>query len=117
MNLTLLGASGEVTGSSYLARTRRASVLVDFGLFQGSTQITNGNVVPAALKVEDLDAVVITHAHLDHTGRLPLLARRGYKRPIYATPASIEFTKLILEDAQEEALRLDPAALAPNSVP
>ena len=97
--ITLHGAAGEVTGSAYQVQTRRASVLVDFGLFQGRNLATSANQVPRDLEVEKLDAVVLTHAHLDHTGRLPLLVKRGYQGPIFATPASLELTKLILADS------------------
>ena len=99
MNITLHGAAGEVTGSAYHVQTRKASVMVDFGLFQGRYMADQSNHVPRNLNVDKLDAVVLTHAHLDHTGRLPLLVKRGYKNPIYATPASLEIAQLILEDA------------------
>jgi metallo-beta-lactamase family protein len=99
MNVTLHGAAGEVTGSAYHVQTRRASVLVDFGLFQGRQMAGDANRVPRGLEVSKLDAVVLTHAHLDHTGRLPLLVKQGYQGPILATPASLDVAQLILEDA------------------
>ena len=99
MKITVHGAAGEVTGSAYHVQTQKASVMVDFGLFQGRHMAEQSNHVPRDLDVDKLDAVVLTHAHLDHTGRLPLLVKRGYKGPIYATPASLEITQLILEDA------------------
>jgi len=99
MKVTLYGAAGEVTGSAYHVQTSRASVLVDFGLFQGREMASDANQVPRQLDVEKLNAIVLTHAHLDHTGRLPLLVKRGYQGPIYATPASIDMTQLILTDA------------------
>jgi metallo-beta-lactamase family protein len=99
MKITVLGAGGgEVTGSCYLAETSRSRVLVDCGLFQGTEGAGGLNHVP----VEDasrLDAVVLTHAHLDHVGRLPLLVKGGFKGPIFATPATIDMTGLILRDA------------------
>ena len=88
MTVTVHGAAGEVTGSAYHVQTSRASVMVDFGLFQGREMANEANHVPRKLEVDKLHAVILTHAHLDHTGRLPLLVRRGYKGPIYATPAS-----------------------------
>jgi metallo-beta-lactamase family protein len=99
MNVTLHGAAGEVTGSAYHVQTRLASVLVDFGLFQGRNLATSANRVPRELEVGKLNAVVLTHAHLDHTGRLPLLIKKGYRGPIFATPASLELTRLILTDS------------------
>jgi len=99
MKITLCGAAGEVTGSGYLVETATATVLVDFGMFQGlgATDAKNRDIAP--VDPRKLDAVVLTHAHLDHTGRLPLLARRGLKAPVYATPASCDFTGLVLEDS------------------
>jgi metallo-beta-lactamase family protein len=100
VKITLLGAAGgEVTGSGYLIQTDRANVLVDCGLFQGSKKVENSNRLPGRGPLQRLDAVVLTHAHLDHTGRLPLLTRFGYKNPIYATPATIEVADLILQDS------------------
>jgi metallo-beta-lactamase family protein len=100
MKVTVHGAGGgEVTGSAYLVRTRDASVLVDLGLFQGARKVENYNHLPKKGAFDKLDAVVLTHAHLDHTGRLPLLTRSGYRGPIHATPATIDFTDLILRDS------------------
>jgi metallo-beta-lactamase family protein len=99
MKITLHGAAGEVTGSAYHVQTNEASVLVDFGIFQGRELAAGANVVPPQLDPGKLTSVVLTHAHLDHTGRLPLLVKAGYRGPIYATPASLELAKLVLEDA------------------
>lgn len=100
MRITLLGASGgEVTGSAYLVQTDHANILVDCGMFQGSRKMENANRLPSVERMRQLDAVVLTHAHLDHTGRLPLLTRFGYTGPIYATPATVAITELILKDA------------------
>jgi metallo-beta-lactamase family protein len=98
MKITILGAGGgEVTGSAYLVQTQSARVLVDCGLFQGGQRADTLNRV--ALPVPALDAVVITHGHLDHTGRLPLLAKAGYTGPVFATPATIEMAALIVRDS------------------
>jgi metallo-beta-lactamase family protein len=100
MKITVRGAGGgEVTGSAYLVQTRDAKVLVDCGLFQGTRKVENYNRMPKKGDFEKLDSVVLTHAHLDHTGRLPLLTRAGYAGPIYATPATIDFADLILNDS------------------
>src|SRR6188474_3674338 len=99
MKITIVGASGgEVTGSAYYVQTKRASVLVDCGLFQGGKKSEALNRPPTTPK-QKIDAVLLTHAHLDHTGRLPLLTKRGHSMPIYATPATIALTALILRDS------------------
>lgn len=99
MKIIPMGAAGgEVTGSAYIVETGAARLLVDCGLFQGGRQAEALNRTPIK-KNARLDAVVVTHAHLDHTGRLPLLTKNGYQGPIYATPASIEMSNLILRDA------------------
>ena len=100
MKITILGAGGgEVTGSAYLVQTKSANVLVDCGLFQGKKKLENYNRLPRKEAINHLNAVILTHAHQDHTGRLPLLTRVDYHGPIYATPATIEFTDLLLRDA------------------
>ena len=99
MKITLLGASGgEVTGSCYQVQTRSARVLVDCGLFQGGRRSESLNRPPVQPH-HRLDAVLLTHAHLDHTGRLPLLAKAGYGGPVYGTPATLDLTGLILRDS------------------
>jgi metallo-beta-lactamase family protein len=100
MRITVRGAGGgEVTGSAYLVETSEANLLVDCGLFQGARKAENYNRLPKKGAFQKLHAVVLTHAHLDHTGRLPLLTRAGYSGPIYATPATIDFAELILNDS------------------
>lgn len=99
MNIRIVGAAGgEVTGSAYIVQTKNARILIDCGLFQGSRQSEQLNRPPTSPNTK-LDAVLVTHGHLDHTGRLPMLARLGYHGPIYATPVTIEMTALILRDA------------------
>lgn len=100
MKITVHGAGGgEVTGSAYHLQTSRANVLIDFGMFQGARKSENYNRLPKKGAFDKLDAVVLTHAHLDHTGRLPLLIRAGYQGPIFATPATTEIAELILKDS------------------
>lgn len=99
ITITPYGAAGEVTGSAYLVETSSSTVLVDFGMFQGDKDDDARNVIPGRIHRMDIDAVVLTHAHLDHCGRLPLLAREGYRGPIFCTPAARDLAEIILLDA------------------
>jgi metallo-beta-lactamase family protein len=102
MRIHLCGASGEVTGSAYLVETGKARVLVDLGMFQGGRDADAKNNALGHIDPNRLDAVVLTHAHLDHCGRLPLLPKRakpGFSARIHATPATIDLTELILRDS------------------
>lgn len=92
-------AGGEVTGSAYLLETTHARVLVDCGLFQGGKKAEALNKIPGGPKTGTVDAVLITHAHLDHVGRLPLLTQCGYAGAIFATPATIQLAGLVLRDS------------------
>lgn len=99
MKLTFLGAAGGVTGAATHCQTKSASILIDCGMFQGSRKEESLNRQAPPLNFRSLDAIVLTHAHLDHCGRLPLAVRDGYHGPIYATPATAELVALILRDA------------------
>jgi metallo-beta-lactamase family protein len=99
MKITLHGAAGDVTGSAYLLETDQARILVDFGMFQGGAQLEAKNVLPSGLLAKPLNAVLVTHAHLDHVGRLPLLTRNGYTGPIHATRPTIELAGIVLRDS------------------
>src|SRR6516162_2807402 len=99
MKITIVGAAGgEVTGSAYIVQTSKARVLVDCGLFQGGRRVESLNRAPTQPN-RKLDAVLLTHGHLDHTGRLPLLAKMGYTGRIYGTPATLDMTGLIVGDS------------------
>jgi metallo-beta-lactamase family protein len=99
MKITILGAAGgEVTGSAYYVQANGAKLLVDFGMFQGNERTERRNAQPHGVP-KDLDAVLLTHAHLDHTGRLPLLAKMGYEGPIYGTDATLDLANLIVRDS------------------
>ncbi len=100
MQISFHGATREVTGSCYLVETGATRVLLDCGLFQGTSFSASKNLEPFAFDPSTIDAVVITHAHLDHTGRLPKLVREGFKGKIYATPPTAPLTKLVLVDAE-----------------
>ena len=85
LTLTSLGGAGTVTGSRFLIETDRARVLIDCGLFQGLKELRLRNWEEMPLDVRELDAVVLTHAHLDHSGYLPALARQGFEGPVFCT--------------------------------
>ena len=105
MQLTFLGGTGTVTGSKFLLTRDSTRVLVDCGLFQGFKQLRLRNWEPLQPALRALDAVVLTHAHLDHSGYLPVLAREGYSGPIYTTPATCALAEILLLDSarlQEE---------------
>lgn len=108
MELTFLGGARTVTGSRHLVDTGRARVLVDCGMFQGGPDETMRNRVPLGVDPQTLDAVVLTHAHLDHCGLLPLLVREGFRGRIWCTAATAELARLVLLDSaklQEEFAR------------
>ncbi len=106
-SLTFVGGAGTVTGSKHLLDTGRSTVLVDCGLFQGLGRLRRRNWNPPPISWRDLDAVVLTHAHLDHCGYLPVLARLGWRGPVYATEGSARLAEIILTDSahllEEEA--------------
>ena len=99
MRIQFHGATGDVTGSAYHVMTKDASILVDRGMFQGGKKEKAKNRSAAKLEGGHLDAVVLTHGHLDHVGRLPILTRKGYEGPIYATQPTFEIATLILKDS------------------
>jgi len=105
MKLQFLGAATTVTGSQFLLTTDRARVLVDCGMFQGSPNEAVHNREPFPYAPATIDALLLTHAHLDHCGLIPLLARDGFRGPIHATRATVELARLVLLDSgklQEE---------------
>jgi metallo-beta-lactamase family protein len=105
MNLSFLGAAGTVTGSRYLIEENGHRILVDCGLFQGYKQLRLRNWAPLQFDPRKLDAVVLTHAHIDHSGYLPLLCRSGFRGRIYCSHATLELCRILLPDSahlQEE---------------
>ncbi len=103
--LTFLGAAGTVTGSKYLLEEGSHRLLVDCGLFQGLKRLRERNWQPAPVDPRTIEAVVLTHAHIDHSGYLPILARTGFRGPIFCTVATSELLSILLPDSarlQEE---------------
>jgi metallo-beta-lactamase family protein len=106
LSIQFLGAAGQVTGSKYFVRTAtHRGTLVDCGLFQGGRELSQMNWDPLPIHLPDVANIVLTHAHLDHTGYLPRLVSQGFHGPIYCTPSTKEVTEFILRDSahlQEE---------------
>lgn len=99
MHVEFVGAARTVTGSKHVIRTKHATVLLDCGLFQGRRRESIERNKELGIDVGELDAVVLSHAHIDHSGALPLLVKSGYDGPIYATPATRDLCAVMLEDA------------------
>ena len=99
LRLQFFGATGEVTGSMYLVRTPRHSVLLECGLIQGGAASEARNRDPFPVPVSGIDAVILSHAHIDHSGRVPLLVRRGFDGPVYAQNATKELCEIMLPDS------------------
>lgn len=97
--LTFLGAAGVVSGSRHLVETGAHRVLVDCGLFQGEKELRERNWTPLPVAADAIDAVVLTHGHIDHSGYLPRLSREGFTGPVYASPATADLLGLLLYDS------------------
>jgi metallo-beta-lactamase family protein len=106
LTLQFLGAAGQVTGSKYFLRTAtHRGLLVDCGLFQGGRALNDMNWTAPPVQISDIANVVLTHAHLDHTGYLPRIAKSGFTGQVWSTPATLDVTQYILRDSahiQEE---------------
>jgi len=99
LKLHFCGGAGVVTGANYLLETGTSRILVDCGLFQGPKELEAKNAEKFTYDPKTIEAVIITHSHLDHIGRLPQLIAGGFRGKIFATPPTIDFTRLILEDS------------------
>src|SRR5258707_14946305 len=107
-SLTFLGAAGTVTGSKHLLDVGTHRVLVDCGLFQGLKQLRDRNWQPFAIGATAVDAIILTHAHLDHCGWIPRLVAQGFRGRVFCTPATQELCSVVLPDSahlQEEDAR------------
>ncbi len=106
--LRFLGAAGTVTGSKYLVETGKGRFLVDCGMFQGDKKLRLMNWSPPPIPPSSIDQILVTHAHIDHIGMLPVFVREGFHGPVWSTPATLDLTRLSLIDSahlQEEDAR------------
>lgn len=99
MRIDFIGAAQTVTGSKHLLRTKHANVLLDCGMYQGRRRESIENNKNLGVDPHSIDAVVLSHAHIDHSGALPVLVKQGYQGPIYTTPATRDLCAVMLEDA------------------
>ena len=107
-SLQFLGAAGGVTGSKFLFSFGDEQLLIDCGLFQGLKELRQRNWAPVPIDPTRLNAVILTHAHIDHSGFLPRIVSQGYKGPVFATPGTCDLLQVMLPDAahlQEEEAR------------
>lgn len=109
MKISFYGASQEVTGSNFLAETKNSKIMIDCGLFQGHSFYDDRNNSEFPYNLSEIDSVFVTHAHIDHIGRLPKLIRDGFKNKIYSTPVTKDFAEIMLIDSlgvlQKEAVK------------
>src|SRR3954467_13557331 len=110
--LSFWGAAGSVTGSKYLIESDQARVLVDCGLFQGMRELRDRNWQEPPFNAASVDAVLITHAHIDHTGYLPRFVQHGFRGPVYCSRGTADLMKILLPDSarlqEEEAGTPEP---------
>src|SRR5581483_12487165 len=100
--LQFLGAAGTVTGSRFLLEHDGKRLVVDCGLFQGSKELRLRNWAPSPVDPKTLDAVVLSHAHIDHSGYLPRLCRDGFAGPVYCTASTLDLLRIMLPDAAHQ---------------
>lgn len=100
MRISFHGAAREVTGSCYLVETDRARILVDCGMFQGTAFADAKNFRDFGFDPATIDAVAVTHAHLDHVGRIPKLVKEGFRGKIFSTPPTAKLARIVMEDAE-----------------
>src|SRR3982751_785011 len=105
MQLEFFGAAGEVTGSCHIVRVAGRSLLLDCGMIQGGADAPARNRLPFPFDPASIDAVVLSHAHIDHCGRLPLLVKRGYRGPIYTNKPCADLVPILLRDSASLAMR------------
>lgn len=109
MKLTFLGATGTVTGSKYLLDDGQKKILIDCGLFQGLKDLRERNWEKLPFNPSDIDAVILTHAHIDHSGYVPVLVKNGFKGPVYCSSATADLCDILLPDSgylqEEDAAR------------
>lgn len=103
MKVTFLGATKTVTGSNILVEGAGKKFLLDCGMYQGKAASELQNTDPFVFDVHDIDFVLLSHAHIDHSGRIPKMYKEGYKNPVYATKATCDLCSIMLPDSGHTA--------------
>ncbi|WP_194755469.1 MBL fold metallo-hydrolase RNA specificity domain-containing protein [Aliidiomarina indica] len=121
MRVVFLGGTETVTGSKYLVETETTRILVDCGLFQGYKWLRKRNWQPLPLAIDEVDGIVLTHAHLDHSGYVPVLYKHGYRKPVYTHSATAELCRILWPDSgkiqEEDAKYLERHNLSKHEKP
>ena len=99
MELQFIGATEDVTGSMTLLKNSQGQILIDSGLYQGTDEVVKRNKTPLPFKIEEIDALIITHAHLDHSGFIPRLVKLGFRGVIYCTKPTMKLARIIMADS------------------
>ena len=99
MEIEFSGAAREVTGSCHIVRVAGKTILLDCGLFQGRRRESEAKNRQLPLPVDEIDAIVLSHAHIDHAGRLPFLVSQGYEKTIWCTAATRDLCAIMLSDS------------------
>ena len=99
MKISFLGANRLVSGSCYLVQTKYKKFLIDCGLFRGDESITRLNYSPFSFRPEEIDFVILTHAHIDHSGKIPQLYKEGFQGHVYCTKSTMELCSVMLPDS------------------
>src|SRR5687768_6617824 len=121
MRIQFCGAARQVTGSCHLIEVNGLRLILDMGMYQGPREESRrlNHWLPEGLK--SADALILSHGHLDHCGKIPVLSRNGFAAPIYCTPATAEVARIVLEDAaeiqEEDAIYLNQRARGPDEQP
>lgn len=100
MKVTFLGAAKTVTGSNHLVEAAGKKFLVDLGMYQGKITEELDNEAPFMFNPEEIDFILLTHAHIDHSGRIPKIYNEGYRNPVYATKATCDLCSIMLPDSR-----------------